>query len=159
VPLNIGRLVSAIVICEMAGVVGSIFTISAIPTWYASLEKPGFTPPAWLFGPVWTILYLLMGISLYLLWKEGFTSSGASKAAVTTFAAQLLVNVLWSVVFFGSHLIFFGLITILILWVSIALTIAVSSRVSRKAAALLVPYILWVTVATLLNYYVWLLNP
>ena len=148
------RFVVSIAICEAAGVVGSVYTISAIPTWYAGLQKPWFTPPNWLFAPVWLTLYLLMGISLYLLWGK----REWAKIALGAFAVQLVLNVLWSVVFFGAQQLLYGFVVIAALWAVILATIVLSFRVSRGASAALLPYIAWVTVASALNYYVWLLN-
>ncbi len=141
-------------VCEAAGVIGSVFTVSAIPSWYAALQKPWFTPPNWLFAPVWLVLYLLMGVTLYLLWGK----QPQSRAAVVAFGAQLVLNVAWSAVFFGAHELFYGFVTIATLWLAILVTAAFSYRVSRSAAALLIPYVLWVTIASALNYYVWVLN-
>jgi translocator protein len=147
--------VTSVIVCEAAGLVGSAFTISAIPTWYQTLNKPWFTPPNWLFAPVWLTLYLLMGVTLYLLWGKR-QQAGAALAA---FAAQLLLNVAWSVVFFGAHELFYGFAVIAALWTAVLVTIVLSFRVSHGAAALLVPYVVWVTIASALNYYVWVLNP
>jgi tryptophan-rich sensory protein len=120
--------------------------------------KPWFNPPNWLFGPVWTILYALMGIALGLVWDKGLTNKGV-RTAVAVFCVQLTLNVLWSIVFFGTQSLFYGLVIIIVLWVVIAVTIVVFYRVSNRTGLLLVPYICWVTIATALNYYVWLLNP
>ncbi len=151
---NAVRFIVAVVVCEMAGVVGSVFTVSAIPTWYAALQKPWFSPPNWLFAPVWLTLYFLMGVTLYLLWDN----RQRAKAALGIFALQLVLNVLWSVVFFGAQQLFYGFVIIAALWIAIVATIALSYRVSRGAAAALLPYIVWVTIASALNYYVWVLN-
>lgn len=152
--LNALRFVIAVVICEAAGVVGSVFTVPAIPVWYSTLRKPWFTPPAWLFAPVWLTLYLLMGATLYLLWNR----RRRAVAALEAFAVQLALNVLWSAVFFGGHELFYGLIVIAALWTAIVATTILSYEVSRGAAGLLVPYAVWVTIASALNYYVWMLN-
>lgn len=148
------RFIVSIAVCEAAGVVGSVYTISTIPTWYAGLQKPWFTPPNWLFAPVWLSLYFLMGVSLYLLWAK----RQRAKAALGAFALQLVLNVLWSVVFFGSHQLFYGFVVIAALWAAILATIAFSYRISRGASFVLLPYIVWVTIASALNYYVWVLN-
>ncbi len=148
------RFVVSVAACEAAGAIGSVFTISAIPSWYAALQKPWFTPPNWLFAPVWLTLYFLMGATLYLLWGR----RPQSKAAVVAFGIQVVLNVAWSVVFFGAHELFYGFVTIVALWLAILVTTALSYRVSRGAAALLVPYVIWVTIASALNYYVWILN-
>ena len=151
---NLIRFVASVAVCEAAGIVGSVFTISAIPGWYATLQKPWFTPPNWLFAPVWLSLYFLMGITLYLLWGKRRQAGNALAA----FAVQLALNVAWSVVFFGAQELFYGFLVIVALWAAILVTIALSFRVSRNSAALLVPYLLWVTIASALNYYVWVLN-
>jgi benzodiazapine receptor len=148
------RFIAAIVVCEAAGLVGSVFTISAIPTWYAALEKPWFTPPNWLFAPVWLSLYFLMGVSLYLLWGK----MQQARAALGAFALQFVLNILWSVIFFGAHQLFYGFVVISALWAAILATIVLSYSVSRGASVALLPYILWVTIAAGLNYYVWVLN-
>ncbi len=155
---NIGKLVIAIMICELAGVVGSVFTYPSIPTWYASLQKPSFNPPNWLFAPVWLILFALMGVSAYLVWSKGLESKGV-KVALFIFVVQLVLNMLWSIVFFELRSIFYGFVVIIVLWIAIMLTITAFVRVSRKAGTLLLPYILWVSFASALNYYIWLLNP
>ncbi|MCL4435674.1 MAG: tryptophan-rich sensory protein [Thaumarchaeota archaeon] len=151
------RLISAIVVCQLAGVIGSIFTISSIPTWYAGLEKPFFAPPNWLFGPVWLSLYTLMGISLYLVWSRGADTRRGS-LALTVFGVQLVLNALWSVLFFGLRSPILGLVEIAALWIMIAATIVLFYRVSRAAALLLIPYIAWVTIAAALNGFIWSLN-
>lgn len=148
------RFVASVAVCEAAGAVGSLFTISAISVWYAALQKPWFTPPNWLFAPVWLLLYFLMGVTLYLLWGR----RPRSKGALGAFGVQLALNVTWSAVFFGAHELFYGFVVILALWVAILVTMALSYRVSKSAVALFVPYILWVTIASALNYYIWVLN-
>lgn len=150
-------MISAIVVCQLAGVIGSIFTISSIPTWYAGLEKPFFAPPNWLFGPVWLSLYTLMGISLYLVWSRGADTRRGS-LALTVFGVQLVLNALWSVLFFGLRSPILGLVEIAALWIMIAATIVLFYRVSRAAALLLIPYIAWVTIAAALNGFIWSLN-
>ena len=148
------RLAASVVVCEAAGVVGSVFTVSAIQDWYANLLKPWFTPPNWLFAPVWLTLYFLMGLTLYLLWGKG----RQSRAALEVFGIQLALNVAWSAAFFGAHELLYGFTIIVALWLAILATMVLSFRVSKSAAALLVPYIAWVTIASALNYYVWVLN-
>jgi tryptophan-rich sensory protein len=150
-------LVAFIALCEFAGLFSSLFTLSSIPTWYAGLNKPSFTPPGWLFGPVWTTLYFLMGISLYITY-ENRTRKRNFKKALFIFGAQLALNVLWTVAFFGFRSISLGFVLIILLWIAIAATIFEFARIKRGAALLLLPYILWVTIAALLNYYVLILN-
>jgi len=116
------RLIFAILICQLAGAIGSAFTFSSIPTWYASLQKPFFNPPSWLFGPAWLLLYTLMGISLYLIWDKGLKNKNV-KLAVKIFGIQLILNALWTILFFGLRSPFYAFIEIILLWVSIVLTI------------------------------------
>lgn len=149
---------AAIGICLAAGLIGSVFTTPAIPVWYAGLIKPALTPPAWVFGPVWMVLYILMGIALYLVWSRGWEQKNA-KVAMAIFAVQLILNVLWSFLFFGLQSPFFALIEIVLLWIAILMTIGAFYRVSVPAAVLLVPYLLWVTFAAYLTYGVYILNP
>lgn len=155
------RAVQAIVaigICLAAAKIGSAFAMPAIPTWYASLVKPGLTPPAWVFAPVWTVLYVLMGIALYLVWSKGWKQRGVP-VAVGIFGVQLFLNVLWSYAFFGLQAPFLALTVILLLWIAILLAIVAFYRVSIPAAALLVPYLIWVAFAAYLNHGIYILNP
>jgi translocator protein len=140
-----------------AGGIGSLFTFKAIPNWYAGLRKPRYTPPNRLFGPVWTTLYILMAISVFLVWQKGLAASGAMPAFVL-FWIQLAVNALWSIIFFGMRSKGGGVITIAVLWLLILATIVTSFRVSVWAGALLIPYLLWVSLASYLNIGIWLLN-
>jgi benzodiazapine receptor len=156
--INWVRLLAAILICEGAGLIGSLFTFREITTWYATLNQPSFNPPNWLFGPVWTTLYLLMGASLYLVWQKGLGSSKA-KQAVIVFGIQLVLNSLWSVIFFGLHNIPAALVEIVILWAFILATIAAFYRIDRRAGWLLVPYLAWTSFAAFLTYSYWILNP
>lgn len=151
-------LLAFVVVCFAAAGLGSLFTTPQVVPggWYDALDKPFFTPPSWLFGPVWTVLYLAMAVSGWLVWRRrGF--SGAS-AAMALFFVQLALNLGWSVVFFGLEAPELGLIEILVLWTAILLTLLAFRRVSRPAALLLVPYLAWVTFAALLNAGIWLLN-
>ncbi|MFA6329845.1 MAG: TspO/MBR family protein [Candidatus Micrarchaeia archaeon] len=150
-------LAASIAVALAAGLIGSFFTIPSIPTWYAQLAKPSFTPPSWVFGPAWTLLYVLMGIAFFLAWRKDFKGAGRN-TAIGTYFLQLALNVLWSIVFFGWHSPLAGLAVIALLWVSIAATTAVFWRISKAAAWLLLPYLLWVSFASLLNYSVWTLN-
>jgi benzodiazapine receptor len=152
------KLVVSIVACQCAGAIGSIFTTPAIPTWYAALEKPFFNPPNWLFAPAWITLYLLMGIAAFLVWRKGLGQRGV-KAALVVFLVQLVLNALWSVVFFGLKSPLWGVVVILALWVAILLTILRFFKLSTAAGALLLPYILWVSFASVLNVSIWVLNP
>ena len=150
-------IVIAVAFCELAGAVGSIFTTPAIPVWYAGLAKPSFNPPNWVFAPVWTILYALMGIAAYLVYEKGPRTTPVRRA-LAVFGVQLALNTLWSIVFFGARSITGGIVVILLLWASILASIRLFARVSRPAAVLLVPYILWVSFATVLNITLYRLN-
>lgn len=149
--------VLAILICQIAGFLGSVFTMPAIPGWYANLKKPSFNPPNWLFAPVWTILYLLMGVALYLVWNQGFEKK-AVKIALIVFALQLILNALWSFLFFGLQSPGYALVEIIILWLAILLTILKFFKISKTAGLILVPYLLWVSFASLLNFFIFKLN-
>jgi len=150
-------LIICIAVPLLAGVSGSFATISSIPTWYASLIKPPLTPPDWVFGPVWTTLYILMGIALYLVAREGIENKPVTQGIIV-FTAQLIVNILWSIVFFGLQSPLYGLVTILVLIALVLATIYYFYRVSPIAAWLLVPYIAWVCIATYLNAMILVLN-
>jgi benzodiazapine receptor len=155
--INIIKLLISIAVCQLAGFIGSLFTTPAISTWYASLNKPSFTPPDWLFSPVWISLYFLMGISLFLVWHIGLKEKKV-KIAIAIFAIQLILNSLWSVVFFGSKSPLGGFIVIIFLWIAILATIISFSKISKAAGILLVPYILWVSYAAVLNFLLFWLN-
>lgn len=154
---DIVEAVLSIVVCEGAGLIGSLATFPSIPTWYASLEKPAFNPPNWLFGPVWATLYALMGIAAFLVWRQGIRKREV-KIALGIFLVQLVLNSLWSIVFFGLNSLLGGLVVILPLWVAILLSIVTFYRISKTAGVLLIPYILWVSFATVLNFSLWQLN-
>lgn len=154
---NAPKLIISIAICEVVGIIGSVFTVSSVETWYAFLNKPEFSPPNWVFGPVWTILYALMGVSLYLIWNRGLKSS-QTKNALKIFFVQLTFNFFWSIAFFGLHNPLLALIVIILLWASILYTILLFNKISQIAALLLLPYILWVSFAVLLNLFIVLLN-
>lgn len=156
-PANIAKLAASIALCEFAGIIGSIFTFPAIGTWYATLQKPFFSPPNWVFAPAWTALYFLMGIALYLVIKNGIRGRNA-KIAVSVFAVQLILNALWSFLFFGLKSPLYSFLEIIALWIAIAAAIIAFSRISRRAALLLVPYLLWVSFAAVLNFSILLLN-
>ena len=152
------RLVVSIIICQAAGLAGSLFNFASIPTWYATVNKPFFNPPNWVFAPAWTTLFLLMGISLYLIWDKGLGSKGVRKG-VYIFGIQLGLNVLWSALFFGLRSPPLAFIEIVALWIAILLTIRAFIPISKRAAWLLVPYITWVSFAAILNLSIWALNP
>ena len=144
-------------ICLLAGGLGTIFTISSIPTWYATLIKPPFSPPNYLFGPVWTILYILMGISVSIIWLKG-TKTKKVRVALMFFGVQLFLNAIWSPVFFGAKSLFISLIIIGLMWLFILKTILTFGKINKTASYLLYPYIAWVSFASILNFSVWILN-
>lgn len=170
----------SIIICQSAGAIGSAFTISEIGGWYATLNKPFFNPPNWIFGPVWSFLFLLMGISFYIVWEKKFSvkvlakekelkiwnhfskklwvGSWKEENVVVIFFLQLVLNILWSVVFFGMHSPATAFFEILMLWFAIFYTIINFYRISKIASYLLIPYILWVSFAVVLNCFIWILN-
>ena len=154
---NFLKLISSVISCELVGILGAFFTTTAIPTWYAHLNKPSFSPPNWLFGPVWTLLYLLMGISVYLIWSKGLKKKSI-KSALKLFLVQLALNFIWTPIFFGLRSLEFGLIVIVAMWIYIFLTIKSFYPISKLSAYLLIPYLLWVSFATILNASLALLN-
>lgn len=154
---NVIKIIISICAVEIAGIIGSIFTIPAINTWYKTLVLPEFAPPNWIFGPVWTTLFALMGISTYLIWKKGLDKKEIRKA-IYIFIFQLILNVLWSIIFFGLNSPFNALIEIISLWLAILATMIAYYRISKLAMWLLLPYILWVSFAGYLNYSIWILN-
>jgi tryptophan-rich sensory protein len=145
----------SLLICQLAGVIGSIFTYPAIATWYATLAKPDFSPPNWIFAPVWISLFVLMGVSLHLVIRN----KGNKKPCLTIFGIQLSLNALWSFLFFGLKNPFYAFVEIIVLWIAILMNILCFRRVDKRAAYLLIPYLAWVTIASILNYYIWVLNP
>ena len=151
------KIIASILIPLIVGFIGSIATITEIPTWYAALSKPTWSPPNWLFGPVWTTLYILMGIALYLVWREGLHRQDV-RFAILIFGVQLVINLLWSVVFFSFHALFGSFILVMLLWLAILANIIAFLIISKWAGLLLVPYIVWVSIASYLNYSVYLLN-
>lgn len=152
-----GKLLACIGISQAAGLLGSVFTVTGSGSWYQQLQRPEVAPPNWVFGPVWTVLYTLMGIAAFLVWEKGLARPGV-KVALAVFAVQLGLNALWSIVFFGTENIGGALIVILLLLGAIALTGMLFWRISRAAGILLVPYFFWVLFATYLNYAFWVRN-
>lgn len=150
------QLLLSLGLCLGVGLVGSIFTSPAISTWYSTLNKPFFTPPNWVFAPAWTLLYIMMGVSLYLVW---ISKSKLKKDAINIFFAQLGLNVFWSIIFFGLRNPILALVDIIALWIAVFLTIRSFYKVNKLSGNLLIPYILWITFATVLNLSIVILNP
>ena len=149
-------LVIFLVVCFAAAGIGGAVTTPKIATWYAALAKPSWNPPNWIFGPVWSALYFCMAIAAWLVWRQkGFTDA---KFPLTLFAVQLVLNVLWSCIFFGFEKPGFAFVEVLLLWTAIAATMATFWRLSMIAGVLFVPYLAWVTFASVLNFVVWRLN-
>ena len=155
---ELARLILCIAICQSVGVIGSVFTASSVTTWYPTLVKPWFAPPGLIISAVWIAIFTLMGLSLFLIWRKGISSTNV-KIALGVFAAQLLVNMLWSYAFFGLQSPLVAVIVIVVLWLLILQNIIRFWSISKDAALLLVPYILWVSFAAFLNYTIWRLNP
>lgn len=150
-------LVAAVLACELVGASGSVFTVTSLDSWYATVAKPWFNPPNWVFGPVWTLLFALLGVAAWLVWRAGLDRR-AVRVALVVFAGQYVLNVAWSAAFFGLESPAVGLAVITALWAAIVITLAAFAAVDRRAAALLVPYLAWVTFAAVLNYDIWRLN-
>lgn len=146
---------ASILLGQLPGIIGVSSTISAISGWYSTLNKPFFNPPSWIFGPVWTTLYFLMGISFFLIWTD---RSKKKQKAYTFFFIQLVLNAIWSPVFFSLESPFMALFVIAALWIFIVLTIRQFYKISKPAAYLLVPYLFWVSFASILNFSIWQLN-
>ncbi len=144
-------LVLFIIIAQMAGFIGSLFTADSVDTWYKEISRPSFTPPDWLFAPVWITLYVLMGISAFLIWKKGANKKEV-KAALIIFFIQLVLNSLWSIIFFGFHLTLIAFIEIILLWVAILFMVIKFYSISKAASLIQIPYLLWVSFASVLNF-------
>ena len=151
------KIALSIGICLLVGFLSGFATQSAVGDWYGDLTKPFLNPPNWIFGPVWTVLYLLMGLSAGIVWSRGFHHKWV-KTALYHFGFQLILNGLWSIVFFGFQNPLFGLLVIVALWILILRTIKWFRVVSKQAAYLLYPYLAWVSFAIYLNFSIWWLN-
>ena len=154
---NIWGLVCSVIICEVAGAIGAIFVMPNISGWYSTLVKSSLNPPAFVFGPVWTLLYFLMGIAVFIIWNKGKERKDV-RHAVKVFSFQLLLNILWSILFFGLQNPLLALVDIVLLWLAIVWTIIAFYKISKGAAWILAPYLLWVSFALYLNLTVCRLN-
>jgi len=156
------KLLISVIFCLLAGGIGSLFTAASVNDWYTALVKPSFNPPSWLFGPVWTVLYVMMGVALYLVWAKASAKEPMKgkrmKRAMGLFFTQLWLNILWSALFFGLKNPLLALIGIIALWMMILWTIISFYKIEKKAGYLLIPYILWVSFAAILNFAIVLLN-
>ena len=151
------KLISSVSICLLTGFIGSFSTMDSVSTWYADLSKPSFNPPDWAFGVVWPILYVMMGVSAFLIWNKGINLKQV-KIALGLFVFQLVLNGLWTPIFFGLHMMGLALAEIVLLWLAIFATMITFWRISKPAVYLLIPYILWVSFAIALNATLWQLN-
>jgi tryptophan-rich sensory protein len=150
------KLFISIIICQLAGIIGAFFTTPNIDTWYQTIVRPDWTPASWVFAPVWITLYTLMGIALFFVWEK--KGSVNIKKAVSVFGFQLVLNSLWSIIFFGFNNITLALAEIVFLLGAIVWTMVEFRKISRTAFYLLIPYLLWVCLATALNFNIWILN-
>lgn len=144
------KIIIAALTCLVLGSLSGIATASSVNDWYLTLNKPSFNPPNWLFGPAWTLLYTLMGIAFALIWHKG-TEKPAVKSALTFFGIQFVLNLLWSILFFGMKNPQIALVEIIIMWILILVTILKFGKIDKRAAWLMVPYLAWVTFASALN--------
>ena len=153
---NIMSLIFYIVVCFAVAAIGSLVTFPAVTDWYAGIKKPSWTPPGWLFGPVWTVLYLSMAVAAWLVWQRAGFSGAVLPLSI--FAIQLVLNLAWSLIFFGKHNIGLAFVDIVLLWFAIVATIITFGRVNMLASWLLTPYLAWVSFASALNLTIWNLN-
>jgi len=154
--MKIISIIISIFIAQLAGIIGSVFTFTSVKTWYVNLIRPGWNPPSWLFGPVWIILYILMGIAAYFVWQN--KDIPLAKLALLFYGLQLLLNALWPIIFFGFKNPGLAFIEIIILSIFIIITTVLFWKINTHAGILLLPYILWTLFATFLNYAIWRLN-
>lgn len=153
---NVMALVGFLLAAFAAAAVGQFFSVDAVRNWYPTLAKPNWTPPAWVFGPVWTVLYCMMGVAGFLVWKRG--GFAAARVAMALFFVQLIFNAGWSIVFFGLRRPGWGVVEIVALWLAIVATTVAFHRVSQPAGWLFAPYLAWTTFAAALNVAIWRLN-
>jgi len=153
----LGQALGAILVCEAVGLLAGWATQTSVTTWYPTLIKPGFTPPNWIFAPVWILLYALMGLAAFLIWRCGLRHVRVQNALLA-FGVQLVLNAGWSFAFFGAQSPALGLVVVLFLWGTLAWTVDRFARIRPMAGGLLVPYLAWVTYALALNVAIWTLN-
>jgi tryptophan-rich sensory protein len=154
---NFLKLIIALIVPQVFAIIGALFTSSSVNDWYLILQKPAFNPPSWIFGPVWTALYLLMGVAAFLIWRKGLAKKEL-RFSITIFIFQLGLNLFWSFIFFGLQNPGIAFTEIISLWFAILATILAFYQISKAAAYLLIPYILWVSFAAFLNYNIWQMN-
>jgi translocator protein len=152
------KIIISICVCVLVGFLSGFATQSSVKTWFLTIEKPFFNPPSWVFAPVWTILYIMMGIAFGLIWSSNYKDKEFLKKAMIVFGIQLALNALWSILFFGLCNPFLALIEIVLLWLFIFETIKVFKPIDGLASKLLYPYLAWVSFASILNGSIWWLN-
>jgi tryptophan-rich sensory protein len=155
--VNSFKLLASVLLCQLAGAIGSAFTASSLENWFILFEKPAFSPPSWIFFPIGVTLYTLMGISFYIVWEKRLQQREV-KIGLLIFGIQLGLNSLWSFLFFGLRSSYYAFVERIFLWLAIFLTIVKFRKIPKSASYLLLPYIIWVSFAMLLNYYIWILN-
>ena len=152
------RIVYVVAICLAVGYLSSLVTAESVKTWYPTLKKPFFNPPNWIFAPVWSLLYVLMGIAGGLVWNQLENNRELVKKGLFFFTAQLLLNAMWSYLFFGLHNILLAVIEIILLWLIVFETYLIFKKIDKTAAKLFIPYILWISFATILTIFIYILN-
>ena len=160
--MNYKKLLISLLLPQLVGLLGSLFTVPAISTWYITLNKPVFSPPNWVFGPAWVLLYILMGISIYLVWNSRKEipekRTDYKKVSLWFFGLQLFFNGIWSIIFFGLKNPAWAFVDIIVIWSMIILLMFRFWKINKWATYLLIPYLLWVSFASCLNYFIWFLN-
>ena len=149
-------LLAFLVLCFAVAAIGGAVTSTSVDTWFPTLSKPSFNPPGWVFGPVWTVLYVLMAVAAWRVWRQAGLQ--VRRSALAAFGVQLALNLAWSLIFFGLKSIDMAVLCIVVLWLAIIVTIALFRRIDHWAACLLVPYLAWVSFAAALNMAIWQLN-
>jgi len=152
------RIIYVVAICLAVGYLSSLVTAESVKTWYPTLKKPFFNPPNWIFAPVWSLLYVLMGIAGGLVWNQLENNRELVKKGLFFFTAQLLLNAMWSYLFFGLHNILLAVIEIILLWLIVFETYLIFKKIDKTAAKLFIPYILWISFATILTIFIYILN-
>lgn len=155
---KISRIAIVVIICLAVGYLSGMVTRASITTWYPTLVKPSFNPPNWIFAPVWTSLYVMMGVAAGLIWNQITTQKAAVTKALQIFAIQLVLNALWSYLFFGLHNLMLATIEVVLLWLMIFETYSQFAKINKTASYLMLPYLAWVSFASVLTASIWWLN-
>ena len=155
---KISRIAIVVIICLAVGYLSGMVTRASITTWYPTLVKPSFNPPNWIFAPVWTSLYVMMGVAAGLIWNQITTQKAAVTKALQFFTIQLVLNALWSYLFFGLHNLMLATIEVVLLWLMIFETYSQFAKINKTASYLMLPYLAWVSFASVLTASIWWLN-